>query len=104
MPEPEKADDQSDSAPEVGKESASLIGGGGGQKALLVVSDGVLGAGALIMLGVWGGNMLDDRFHTAPWISLVLSLSLGGLGLARLVSKANQLDSSPGKIPQKKGK
>jgi F0F1-type ATP synthase assembly protein I len=104
MPESEKADDESDSAPEAGKKTVPLIGGGGGQQAMLVVSDGVLGAGALIMLGVWGGNMLDDRFHTAPWISLGLSLFLGGLGLARLVSKANQLDTSPGKFPQKKGK
>jgi F0F1-type ATP synthase assembly protein I len=56
------------------------------------------------MIGVWGGNMLDDRFHTAPWISLALSISLGGLGLARLVSKANQLDTSATKLPQKKEK
>jgi len=104
MTEPEKANDQSDSPPEVGNDSASSSKGGGGQKALLVVSDGVLGAGVLIMVGVWGGNMLDDRFHTAPWISLVLSLGLGGLGLARLVSKANQLDSSPSKISKKGGR
>jgi F0F1-type ATP synthase assembly protein I len=104
MTESEKAEDQNDSAPEVGNDNASLIGGGGGQKALMAVSDGVLGAGVLIMVGVWGGNMLDDRFHTAPWISLVLSIGLGGLGLARLVSKANSIDSSPGKFPQKKGK
>jgi F0F1-type ATP synthase assembly protein I len=74
------------------------------QQTVMVVGDGVLGAGLAIMLGVWGGNMLDDRFHTAPWISLTLSLLGGGLGLARLVSKANQLDVSRTDLSQSKPK
>jgi F0F1-type ATP synthase assembly protein I len=102
MSEPEKLETSSNSAPEPESERMAAITGRGGQQALLVVSDGVLGAGALIMLGVWGGNMLDDRLHTTPWISLGLSLLLGGLGLARLVAKANSLDSSPSKLPNKK--
>jgi len=102
MTEPEKLETSSNSALEPESERMTAITGRGGQQALLVVSDGVLGAGALIMLGVWGGNMLDDRFHTTPWISLGLSLLLGGLGLARLVAKANSLDPSPGKLPKRK--
>lgn len=103
MPEPDKADQTGDSDVEAKTPASSVLGGGsGGQSAMMAVSDGVLGAGALIMLGVWGGNMLDDRFHTTPWISLTLSLVLGGLGLARLVSKANQIDA--GKFPGKKPK
>jgi len=102
MTDPDKSDQISDSPIEAKTQVASFISGGGTQQAILAVTDGVLGAGALIMLGVWGGNMLDDRFHTAPWISLVLSLGLGGLGLARLVSKANQLDV--GKLPPQEPK
>jgi F0F1-type ATP synthase assembly protein I len=67
--------------------------GGGGSNTLLTVSDGILGAGVLIILGVGAGNWLDEKVHCAPWFSLALSLLGGGLGLARLVSKANSLDS-----------
>jgi len=62
---------------------------------MMVVGDGVLGAAVLVIIGVYAGNWLDDRFHTAPAISFVLSILGGGAGLARLVSKANSLDSGP---------
>ena len=67
------------------------------KNAMVVVGDGVLGAAVLVILGVTGGNWLDDRFHTAPAWSFVLSILGGGAGLARLVAKANSLDS---KIPK----
>jgi F0F1-type ATP synthase assembly protein I len=67
--------------------------GGGGSNTIATVSDGILGAGLLIILGVGAGNWLDEKAHSAPWFSLALSLLGGGLGLARLVSKANSLDS-----------
>lgn len=68
------------------------------QRALFAVADGVLGAGILIMLGTWAGGFLDQKLQTAPWISISLALLGGGLGLARLVIKAINLDG-PAKDP-----
>ncbi len=67
------------------------------KKALFQVSDGILGAAVLIALGVWGGNWLDSRLHTAPWLSLILCLLGGSFGLARLVGKAMSIDSESSK-------
>ncbi len=60
---------------------------------MFVVSDAVLGAGVLIMLGMWCGGFADDKLHTAPWGSLGLSILGGGLGLWRMVKKASSLDT-----------
>lgn len=80
--------------PENGKTaSPGSSASGGGSNTFVTVSDGILGAGVLIILGVGAGNWLDEKVHSAPWFSLALSLLGGGLGLARLVSKANSLDS-----------
>ncbi len=68
------------------------------QRAMFVVSDAVLGAAVLVMLGVWGGGFLDDKLHTSPWCSLGLSVLGGGLGLWRMVKKATSLDT-PGTPP-----
>jgi len=70
----------------------------GFQRNMFVVSDLVLGAAVLIMLGVWGGGFLDEKLHTAPWGSLGLSILGGGLGLWRMIKKASSLDT-PG-IPR----
>jgi F0F1-type ATP synthase assembly protein I len=61
------------------------------KKALFAVSDGVIGAAVLLAGGVYGGAWLDEKLHTAPWISVGLAMLGGGLGLARMVYKATQL-------------
>lgn len=61
------------------------------KKAMFQVSDGVIGAGILVFLGVVAGNWLDSKLNTAPWLSIVLSVIGGGLGLWRLVKKAMEI-------------
>ncbi len=103
MKRPEKAETVTEHSKEL--PTGNLDSGiSGSKQAFVVVGDGVLGAGLLIMIGAWGGNLLDDRFHTTPWLSLSLSLLLGGLGLARLVAKANKLDSRPDSPMRRKSK
>ncbi|MBX9948164.1 MAG: AtpZ/AtpI family protein [Candidatus Obscuribacterales bacterium] len=68
-------------------------GPSGFQRAMFVVSDAVLGAAVLILLGMWAGGFVDDKLHTGPWGSLGLSLLGGGLGLWRMVKKATSLDT-----------
>ena len=70
------------------------------KNAMLVVGDGVLGAAVLVIIGVYSGNWLDERFHSAPMCSFGLALLGGGAGLARLVAKANSLDDNK-KAPPK---
>ena len=60
------------------------------------VSDGVLGAAVLLALGVWGGNFLDGKLHTSPWLAVVFSLVGGGFGLWRLVQKAVLIGKNSG--------
>ncbi|MBA3993553.1 MAG: hypothetical protein C0469_08505 [Cyanobacteria bacterium DS2.3.42] len=69
------------------------FGTSGFQRAMFVVSDAVLGAAVLIMVGMWAGGFADDKLHTAPWGSLGLSVLGGGLGLWRMVKKASSLDT-----------
>lgn len=59
---------------------------------MFAVSEAILGAGILIALGTWGGNWLDQKLHTAPWLSISLSIIGAGLGLARLIIKAQQIN------------
>lgn len=61
------------------------------KQAMFQVSDGVLGAAVLIVIGVFGGNWLDAKFNTAPWMLITLSVLGGGLGLGRLVKKAMEI-------------
>ncbi len=63
------------------------------RKALFTVSDAVLGAAVLLAMGVYGGAYLDKIFHCAPVLSVGLALLGAGLGLARMVMKANALDT-----------
>jgi F0F1-type ATP synthase assembly protein I len=65
------------------------------KQALFVVSDAVIGAAILLAIGVYAGSWLDKQFHTAPWFSTGLALFGGGFGLARMVMKANSLQSIP---------
>jgi len=64
------------------------------KRALFAVSDGVLGAGVLVFLGVWGGNWLDAKLGTAPWLSLGLSVLGAGVGLWRLIAKVTAIKFS----------
>jgi F0F1-type ATP synthase assembly protein I len=50
--------------------------------------ESVLAIGLLAWLGVWGGGWLDGKFHTSPWLTIVLALLGVGLGLTRMVMKA----------------
>jgi hypothetical protein len=50
--------------------------------------DAVIGTAVLAGFGAWGGMWLDDKFHTAPWLTVALALIGVGLGLARMVVKA----------------
>ncbi len=68
-------------------------GPSGFQRAMFVVSDAVLGAAVLVLLGMWAGGFADDKLHTAPWGSIGLSILGGGLGLWRMVKKATALDT-----------
>lgn len=73
------------------------------KEALFTVSDAVLGAAVLLMLGMYLGNWLDAQFHTAPTLSIVCALAGGALGLARMVSKAASLDKAkPTKTDEQK--
>lgn len=65
------------------------------RRALLIVSDGVLGAAVMLAVGVYAGSWLDTKFHTSPWLSVGLSILGGALGLARMVMKAKALDTGP---------
>lgn len=80
------------------------------RQALFMVSDAVLGAAVLLAIGIFAGSWIDKQLHTAPWFSTGLALLGGGFGLARMVMKANSLQSSsnigskssrPDKVPQK---
>lgn len=64
------------------------------KRAMMTVTDGVLGAAVLLAGGVYGGNWLDQQLHTAPWLSMGLALLGGGLGLARMVIKAQQIGAN----------
>jgi F0F1-type ATP synthase assembly protein I len=60
--------------------------------ALMTVADGVLGAAVLVVVGMWLGGWLDQKLNTAPWLSIGLSLTGAGVGLARLVIKAINIE------------
>lgn len=64
------------------------------KRALFTVSDAVLGAAVLLALGVYGGAWLDKQFNCAPFLSVGLALLGGGIGLARMVMKAQALDKN----------
>lgn len=63
------------------------------KRAMFAVSDAVLGAAVLLALGVYGGAWIDNKLHSSPWVSVTLSILGAGLGLARMVAKANALES-----------
>jgi F0F1-type ATP synthase assembly protein I len=72
------------------------------KQAMFTVSDGVIGAAVLVAAGIFGGQWLDNHFHTAPMYTIVLSIIGGGLGLGRLVMKAMKIGSeSPAPDPKK---
>lgn len=64
------------------------------KQSLFAVSEAVLGAGILVAVGTWGGGWLDEKLHTGPWFSIGLSLLGAGLGLTRLVIKAQSIGQS----------
>jgi F0F1-type ATP synthase assembly protein I len=93
--EPAKADLEAGSGDSGATEAADSSESTNLKKALFQVSDGILGAAILIFLGVMGGNWLDAKLHTSPWLSIALSMLGGGLGLYRLVRKAMLIGDMP---------
>jgi F0F1-type ATP synthase assembly protein I len=75
---------------------------GENRRAFFVVSDAVLGAAVLVWVGVYGGAWLDTKLHTAPWLSVGLSMLGGGLGLTRMVAKAFALETRAGRVKSSK--
>lgn len=67
------------------------------KNALITVSDGVIGAGILVFVGVLLGNWADDKLHSAPLCVIIFALVGGGLGLARLVMKAVKIGETADK-------
>lgn len=61
-------------------------------KAMFTVADGVIGAGVLLVLGICLGHVLDQKFSTTPWLTIILCFAGGAAGLARLVIKAINLN------------
>jgi F0F1-type ATP synthase assembly protein I len=61
------------------------------KQAMFQVSDGVIGAGILVFVGVLAGNWLDGHLHSSPYCVVALSLLGGSLGLFRLVKKAMRI-------------
>lgn len=66
-------------------------------KAIASASDAVLAIAILVALGVWGGNWLDDKFHTQPLMAICLALLGMAAGLARMVLKALQTEKQSDK-------
>ncbi|MBY0548135.1 MAG: AtpZ/AtpI family protein [Candidatus Obscuribacterales bacterium] len=64
------------------------------KRAMMAVTDGVIGAAVLLAAGVYGGNWLDNQFHSAPWCSVGLAMLGGALGLGRMVYKATKIGAS----------
>jgi F0F1-type ATP synthase assembly protein I len=56
--------------------------------AVSAAGDAVIGTAVLIALGAWAGLWLDTKFHTTPWLAIVLSLVGMVLGLTRMILKA----------------
>lgn len=64
------------------------------KRAMLAVTDGVIGAAILLAAGVYGGSWLDNQFHSSPWCSVMLAMLGGALGLGRMVYKATKIGLS----------
>lgn len=64
------------------------------KQAMFQVSDGVIGAAILIVIGILGGRWLDAHFQTGAVWTIGLSMTGGALGLIRLVIKAMQIGAN----------
>jgi F0F1-type ATP synthase assembly protein I len=61
-------------------------------KYLSAAGDAAVSLTVLIVVGVYGGNWLDNHFHTMPWWTLGLSISGLCLGLWRIIAKTLKMD------------
>ena len=53
--------------------------------------DLILGVFILTALAATLGNYLDKKFHTSPFLAIILGIAAIILGLSRLVIKSNQI-------------
>lgn len=70
-----------------------------------ILYDLVFGVFILTALAATLGNFLDKKFHTSPFLAIILGLSAIIFGLIRLVLKANQLEEKEAtlnKVPKEK--
>ncbi|MBX9685281.1 MAG: hypothetical protein K2X27_01190 [Candidatus Obscuribacterales bacterium] len=64
------------------------------KRGLFMVSDAVIGAAVLLMIGGAAGTWLDKSLHSGTsWCSIIGAMLGGTVGLVRMVMKANALDS-----------
>lgn len=61
-------------------------------KYLAAAGDAAVSLTILILAGIYGGQWLDEKFHTTPWLSLTLAIAGLSLGLWRIISKTMKLD------------
>lgn len=66
--------------------------------------DLVFGVFVLTALAATLGNFLDKKFHTTPWLAIILGLAAIIFGLIRLVLKANELDKKESKNKSEQSK
>jgi ATP synthase protein I len=67
-------------------------GGGGGRQPLKMaaLAGGGLEFAAAICVGVFGGQWLDSRFGTSPWLTIVGTFAGAGGGFYRLYQALNK--------------
>lgn len=56
-------------------------------KYLSQAGDAAVSLTVLILLGIWGGQWMDERLHTSPWGALSLAVLGLCLGLWRVIHK-----------------
>lgn len=56
-----------------------------------ILIDLIFGVFVLTALAATLGYYLDNKFNTAPWLSIILGILAIILGLTRLVLKSNQI-------------
>jgi F0F1-type ATP synthase assembly protein I len=64
------------------------------KQAMFAAGDAVIGAAVLVGIGIFAGGWLDGKLHTGPWLTILFALTGIGLGMWRMVKKAETIGSS----------